>query len=99
MASFTSLPGEIRNHIYDLALFPHHSSIKTQASQPKDLLRTTFNSPIFRLCRTTRYEAFARLCKQKTLAFGDFTSYKVRRMLLASIASVQLQAWQFTSRL
>jgi hypothetical protein len=92
MASFTSLPGEIRNHIYDLALFPHHSRIKTQASHAKDLLRTILSSPIFRLCRTTRYEAFARLCKQKTLTFGGYTSYKVRRKLSASIASVRLEA-------
>lgn len=80
MATFISLPGEIRNHIYDLALFPHHSRVRIQASHPKDLLHTTLKSPIFRLCRTIRHEAFARLCEQKVLEFRDYMSYRVCRI-------------------
>ncbi|KAL5389775.1 hypothetical protein DPSP01_002266 [Paraphaeosphaeria sporulosa] len=76
MAPFMSLPGELRTLIYDMVLFPHHSCIQIHASHPKDLLRTTLKSPIFRLCRTVRHEAFARLCESKHLQFRDYMSYK-----------------------
>ncbi|KAL1595865.1 hypothetical protein SLS60_009555 [Paraconiothyrium brasiliense] len=77
MVSFLTLPGEIRNQIYDLALFPRYCNVSISVSHPKDLLRTVFKSPIFRLCRTSRYEAFARFCKMKTLTFMTYKSYKV----------------------
>ena len=77
MTNFLSLPGEIRNAIYDLALFPHHPRVQIHASHAKDLLSSVFKSPLHRTCRTVRSELLARFCKTKILIFIDYLSFKV----------------------
>lgn len=77
MTNFLSLPGEIRNAIYDLILFPRFPIVLIRASHVKDILSTTHKSPLYRTSRALRSEVFARLCKTKMLDFMDYKSFRV----------------------
>ncbi|PVI03775.1 hypothetical protein DM02DRAFT_217764 [Periconia macrospinosa] len=75
MASFMSLPPEIRTEIYDLCLFPQHDYVAIHyCTKPRDLVSTTFKSPIFRLSAQIRTEALIRLFKTKAFEFSDLAS-------------------------
>lgn len=76
--AFLSLPGELRNAIYDRALFPGHEVIQiVNCSSPEDLVRSVFNSSILRVTPRIRAEALARLCSTKEFEFHDFVSADV----------------------
>lgn len=77
MVTFMSLPGEIRNQIYDELLFPRHTYIHIDARRSRDLIRTVFKSNLYRTCSTIRAELLDRLCATKTLSFSSYMAYKV----------------------
>lgn len=61
-----SLPGELRNDIYDHVIFPEHTEIELFAvTSNKDLIQTLLHHPIFRVCRELRMEAISRLLAMK----------------------------------
>lgn len=66
---FLSLPGEIRNAIYDQLMFPHHDHIRISGStsHPKDLIAGPLNSPLLRVSRTIRKECLSRLLTTKRI--------------------------------
>jgi hypothetical protein len=65
--SFLSLPGEIRNKIYDLIIYPHHHSLLIAFHNgPHDIFRSFLRSSLYRINRQVRAEAFSFLCSQKT---------------------------------
>jgi hypothetical protein len=69
--SFLTLPGELRNAIYDQVLFPHCETIQiSQCSSTKDVARyVPATSPIFHVSKQTRIEALARLFAKKRFDF------------------------------
>ncbi|KAF2788336.1 hypothetical protein K505DRAFT_378965 [Melanomma pulvis-pyrius CBS 109.77] len=64
--TFSSLPGEIRNNIYHLSLFPRHPSLLAiYYSHPQDIFRTLLRNPLFRVSRQIRAEALSFLAATK----------------------------------
>ncbi|KAF2652534.1 hypothetical protein K491DRAFT_780996 [Lophiostoma macrostomum CBS 122681] len=61
--SFLSLPGELRNYIYQLSVYTNiNSAINIlQTSQP-DLFRSILSPPVFRTSRQVRHETLSYLC-------------------------------------
>lgn len=75
MPTFLSLPGEIRNEIYDHATFPHHDAVAVHhCTTPRDVVAKVLKSPIFRLSSRIRVEALVRLFKTKDFDFSDYAS-------------------------
>ncbi|KAF2242636.1 hypothetical protein BU26DRAFT_524221 [Trematosphaeria pertusa] len=73
--AFLSLPGELRNKIYDEALFPNHEYLVIiNCSQPRDIVCSVLSSPVFRISRRIRAEALARLCSTKRIEILDVSS-------------------------
>ncbi|KAF2710346.1 hypothetical protein K504DRAFT_259715 [Pleomassaria siparia CBS 279.74] len=66
MATLLSIPGEIRNTIYHLCLFPLSPSLLgLHFSHPKDVFYTLLRSPLFRTCRQIRAEVLSFLAATK----------------------------------
>lgn len=75
MATFMSLPAEIRTEIYDWCMFPQHDYVAVHhCTKPKDLVSTVLKSPIFRLSAKIRMEALIQLFKTKAFEFSDVAS-------------------------
>lgn len=60
-----SLPGEIRNRIYDFAIYPSLSAIPLHHAPG-----TVLSLPIFAICRQMRSEAISKLCSSKSFSFS-----------------------------
>ncbi|KAF2463536.1 uncharacterized protein BDR25DRAFT_347172 [Lindgomyces ingoldianus] len=64
--SFLNLPGELRNDIYCFLIYPHHNMLLVVfQTSPRDIFRSLLRSPIFRVNRQIRAEAFSFLCGTK----------------------------------
>lgn len=61
-----SLPGEIRNKIYEFAIYPSLSTISLHRAP-----ETVLSLPIFAICRQMRSEAISKLCSNKSFSFSD----------------------------
>ncbi|KAI8936094.1 hypothetical protein NX059_007593 [Plenodomus lindquistii] len=63
---FLHLPGEIRNQIYALAIYPSLSKVQiTHTTKPAHLGSNVVSPPIFRASRQIRSEAISYLCANK----------------------------------
>ncbi|KAL1641589.1 hypothetical protein SLS61_010030 [Didymella pomorum] len=60
-----SLPGEIRNKIYDFAVYPSLHTISLHRAP-----ETVLSLPIFALCRQMRSEAISKLCSSKSFSLS-----------------------------
>ncbi|KAG9196646.1 hypothetical protein G6011_01767 [Alternaria panax] len=57
------LPGEIRNHIYAMAIYPDLSSIViANCTKPEHLAASVLHLPLFRVCRQIRAECISYVC-------------------------------------
>ncbi|ORY11418.1 hypothetical protein BCR34DRAFT_326269 [Clohesyomyces aquaticus] len=65
--NFLGLPGELRNRIYELVIYPNHKNlfIAFQTS-PHDIFRTFLKSHLYRTSRQVRAETFSYLCSKKS---------------------------------
>jgi len=91
---FFSLPGELRNAIYDQVVYPDSSTIVfISCSSAKDLIAATvLSSPIYRVCRQIRTEAIHRLLATKELKFYDALTVIIFLKYLGKDAHENLRA-------
>jgi hypothetical protein len=89
--SFTNLPGEIRNTIYSLLLFPYHRSLLAIAySHPLDIFSTLLRSPLFRVSRQIRAEALSFLAATKDFRLPGITTATTFFRYLGPVGRVSL---------
>lgn len=63
--AFLELPGEIRNHIYAMAIYPELSSIViVNCTKPEHLAVSVLNLPLFRVSRQIRAECLSYMCSR-----------------------------------
>ncbi|CAG5174739.1 uncharacterized protein ALTATR162_LOCUS10900 [Alternaria atra] len=61
--AFLELPGEIRNKIYTMAIYPELSSIViANCTKPEHLAASVLHLPLFRVCRQIRAECLSYIC-------------------------------------
>jgi hypothetical protein len=61
--AFLNLPGEIRNQIYAMTIYPDLTSIViANCIEPKHLAASVLHLPLFRVSRQIRAECFSYLC-------------------------------------
>jgi hypothetical protein len=69
---FFSLPGELRNAIYDQLIYPESSTLFVpKCTSTRDLIATVLSSPIYRVSRQFRNEVIQRLLAAKKVKFYD----------------------------
>lgn len=72
-----SLPGELRNRIYALVIYPSLLAISVQHTP-----ETVLSLPVFAICRQVRSEAVSKLCSSKSFSlFGLRTANTFLRMI------------------
>ena len=67
-----SLPGEIRNKIYDFAIYPSLHIISLHRAP-----ETVLSLPIFAICRQMRSEAISKLCSSKSFSLSGLRTATV----------------------
>ncbi|OCK80867.1 hypothetical protein K432DRAFT_425420 [Lepidopterella palustris CBS 459.81] len=73
--SFMKLPGELRNEIYSLLLFPTMSTIRIYfLGNPKEVFKTILQSSIFRVNQQIRAEALSYFCSMKSFEIMNVPS-------------------------
>ncbi|KAF2684878.1 hypothetical protein K458DRAFT_27780 [Lentithecium fluviatile CBS 122367] len=71
---FMSLPGELRNAVYDHLLFPESDTLSMRAcNSNKDIVNSIMRSPIFRVSKEIRIEALSRLLSTKRIDINTKT--------------------------
>lgn len=64
---FLTLPGELRNRIYEFSIYPNQSKLFcAHHTGPEDIFRSLLRLPIYRVNRQVRNEALSFLCASKT---------------------------------
>lgn len=61
-----SLPGEIRNKIYEFTVYTSLSNISVHRTP-----QTVLSLPVFAICRQMRSEAISKLCSSKSFCLSD----------------------------
>ncbi|KAF2644321.1 hypothetical protein P280DRAFT_229673 [Massarina eburnea CBS 473.64] len=101
MATFTDLPAELRNEIYDHCMFPEHDYVYVWATTGQEVVRTVLRSNIFRLSRQIRTEAVVRLFRTKRFVimrseslvfFLGWASWYAQNHITHLVVSIPLRA-------
>jgi hypothetical protein len=89
--SLTNLPGEIRNTIYSLLLFPYHRSLLAVSySHPLDIFTTLLRSSLFRVSHQVRAEALSFLAATKVFRLPGITTATTFFRYLGPVGRVNL---------
>lgn len=94
--SFMKLPGELRNKIYDWAVFPEHSFVQvTHCTHEKDIVSKIFCSPLFRTSKAIREEAMSRILGTKTINVTGLHSISAFVNYVGTIGEANITSFRF----